>query len=331
MKLAVVILNFNGAKHLETFLPSVVKYSEAPIWVADNGSADNSKKVVEGFAQVNWLALDQNYGYAGGYNEALKKIDAEIYILLNSDVEVTEHWLNPMRKTFEEKPEVVAIQPKILSYTQKGSFEYAGASGGLLDLWGVPFCRGRIFNRCEKDEGQYNEEAEIFWASGACLAIRSAAFWEAGGFDPSFFAHMEEIDLCWRLHSLGKSIYAKPESVVYHLGGGTLHKSNPRKTYLNYRNGLIMLLKNLPKKVLIRRIFVRLILDGFSGVSFLFKGQWRDTLAIIKAHFHFYALAPKVYKASKNAPRSDKALAPFSIVWQFYLLNRKTYTALPHD
>ena len=272
MKIAVVILNWNGEKLLEQFLPSIVQYSpQADIYVADNASTDDSVSYLKAFfPTVKIIQNDSNLGFAEGYNEALKEVDAEIYALVNSDIEVTENWLKPIVETFENEPKTAIIQPKILDFKRKEYFEYAGAAGGFLDKYGYPYCRGRVFETLEKDNGQYDDNCEIFWASGACFFIRSSVYKELEGFDANFFAHQEEIDLCWRAFNKGYMIKYNSQSVVYHVGGATLQQGNPKKTFLNFRNSLLMLLKNLPKKQLISVIFIRLLLDGVAGV------QWPD-------------------------------------------------------
>lgn len=330
MNTAVVILNFNGKEHLRTFLPSVVKHTkDADIWLADNGSSDNSISFTkENYPYIKVLPLKENSGFAGGYNRALKEITADYYVLLNSDVQVSGNWLKPLIMNLEASSGLVACQPKILSYLNKDTFEYAGAAGGFLDKWGYPFCRGRIFDHCEKDLGQYNENIDIFWATGACLAINANVFHELGGFDEKFFAHMEEIDLCWRIKNAGYRIGFVPESKVFHLGGGTLNKSNPRKTFLNYRNSLAMLAKNLPFWRAIQVIFIRLILDGVSGVKLLLEFKFSDFWAIIKAHFSFYAMLPYLIKVSKGKPKSGKHLYPVSIVFAYFVKKIKTYSDL---
>lgn len=331
MKVAVVILNYNGAAHLKTFLPSVLKYSsEAEIWVADNASSDDSIDVLNTqFTSVKVLKMSENAGYAGGYNKALSTIPADLYILLNSDVEVTPNWLIPILKAFKNSG-LAVVQPKILSFTDKDSFEYAGAAGGFLDRWGYPFCRGRLFDAIERDRGQYDDEVEIAWATGACLAVRSDVFNQMGGFDERFFAHMEEIDLCWRIKNAGFSIKYLPESKVFHLGGGTLNKSNPRKTFLNYRNGLALLVKNLPYSILPFRLFSRLILDGVAAIKLLLSGKVADFLAILRAHFAFYAMIPYLIKKSKGKPRSAKNLMAYSVVWQYFVKGINKFSQLPN-
>jgi GT2 family glycosyltransferase len=292
MKVAVVILNWNGKQLLEQFLPSVVQYSkEATVYLADNASTDDSVALVnEQFPEVAVVINATNTGYAGGYNEALQHIEADVYALVNSDIEVTENWLQPIIKTFQEEPTTAIIQPKILDFKNKAYFEYAGAAGGFIDQYGYPFCRGRIFDTLEKDLGQYDSNQEIFWASGACFFIRSSVYNELKGFDTSFFAHQEEIDLCWRAINKGHTIKYLFESKVYHVGGATLQQGNPKKTELNFRNSLLMLIKNLPKKVLFRVLFIRMVLDGIAGMKFLLEGQPKHLLAVLKAHLSFYQM-----------------------------------------
>ena len=278
MKVSVVILNWNGCDMLRTFLPSVVRCSKSgqvEVCVADNGSTDASVEMLrEEFPCVRIIVLDQNHGFADGYNLALQQVEAEYVVLLNSDVEVTEHWLEPMISYLDAHPEVAACQPKIRSQRQKEYFEYAGAAGGFIDKYGYPFCRGRVMEVVEKDEGQYDTILPVFWATGAALFIRLADYREAGGLDGRFFAHMEEIDLCWRLRSRGRKIVCIPQSTVYHVGGATLKKENPRKTFLNFRNNLVMLYKNLPDEELNKVMRIRACLDYVAAFTFLLKGDW---------------------------------------------------------
>lgn len=298
MKIAIVILNWNGKSWLEKFLPNVIANSaDSDIYVIDNASTDDSVSFLkQRFPSVKIIINEKNEGFAGGYNEGLKQIDCEIYCLLNSDVEVTENWLEPITTLFKADENIAAIQPKILDYNRRNYFEFAGAAGGLIDNLGFPYCRGRIFENIEEDLGQYNDEIEIFWASGCCLFIRSKDFWEQNGFDSRFFAHQEEIDLCWRLKNSGEKIYYTGKSTVYHVGGGTLKKENPRKTFLNIRNNLSMLLKNLPFPQLIWIIFLRFILDGFAGIYLGYKNGFSHFTAVIKAHFSFYGQMFQTYQ-----------------------------------
>lgn len=291
MKTAIVILNWNGRKMLAEYLPTVIEYSrdEAEIIVADNASTDGSMPwLKEKFPQVKQIILDRNYGFAEGYNRALKQVDAEYYVLLNSDVRVTHHWLTPLIEEMDTHTNIAACQPKLLSMRDTDAFEYAGASGGYIDKYGYPFCRGRIFDTVEDDNGQYDNAQEILWATGACLVIRSKDYWEAGGLDGRFFAHNEEIDLCWRLHQTGHRIYCFPESEVYHVGGGTLPKSNPMKTFLNFRNNLTMLYKNLPDEDLHHVMRVRWALDYLAAFeTLILNRKWGDFCAIFRARRAF--------------------------------------------
>jgi len=319
-KIAVVILNWNGVKLLEQFLPSVIQFSEgAAIYVADNDSTDNSIEFVkENFPTVKIVKNSGNHGFAKGYNDALKHIDAEIYALVNSDIEVTENWLKPILETFDTEKQTAIIQPKILDFKNKEYFEYAGAAGGFIDKYGFPFCRGRIFDTVEKDNGQYDENIELFWASGACFFIRKNVFYELGGFDESFFAHQEEIDLCWRAANDGHIIKYNYQSLVYHVGGATLQQGNPKKTYLNFRNSLLMLVKNLPKRGLFFVIFFRMILDGIAGIRFLTQGKLGHTFAILKAHFSFYCLSLK-YLGKRKDFQIQQYYMVKSIVFLYYI------------
>ena len=326
MKIAVVILNWNGEKLLEQFLPSIVNYSpEADIYVADNASTDDSVSYLKAFfPTVKIIQNDSNLGFADGYNEALKQVDSEIYALVNSDIEVTENWLKPIIETFENEPKTAIIQPKLLDFKRKEYFEYAGAAGGFIDKYGYPYCRGRIFETLEKDNGQYDHNREIFWASGACFFIRSSVYKDLKGFDADFFAHQEEIDLCWRAFNKGHQIKYNSQSVVYHVGGATLQQGNPMKTFLNFRNSLLMLLKNLPKNRLHWILFCRFILDGVAGIQFLFQGKFQHFLAILKAHFSFYSLYPVHYK-KRALIQSEKYYKIKSIVFQYYVKAGKVF------
>jgi len=327
MKIAVVILNWNGTKLLEQFLPSILKYSpEAFIYVADNASTDDSVAFVKAnFPTVKIIENESNFGFAKGYNEALKHVDADILALVNSDIEVTENWLKPIIETFENEPQTAIIQPKILDYKRKDYFEYAGAAGGFTDKFGYMFCRGRIFETLEKDNGQYDDNCEIFWASGACFFIRSSVYNELKGFDDDFFAHQEEIDLCWRAFNKGHKIKYNSRSVVYHVGGATLQQGNPRKTFLNFRNSLLMLLKNLPKKDLYWILFCRLILDGIAGIQFLFQGKFKHFIAVLKAHFSFYSLFSVNYK-KRDYFQSNKYFKIKSIVYLYFIKKIKVFS-----
>lgn len=322
MKVAVVILNWNGILLLEKFLPSVVKYSpEATIYVADNASTDDSISYIKGFYPlVKIVKNESNLGFASGYNEALKHIDADLFALVNSDIEVTENWLQPILNTFRKEPETAIIQPKILDFKRKEYFEYAGAAGGFIDKFGYPYCRGRIFDTVEKDRGQYDYNREIFWASGACFFIRSSVYKELNGFDGDFFAHQEEIDLCWRAFNKGYKIKYNYESVVYHVGGATLQQGNPKKTFLNFRNSLLMLTKNVPRNQLFWILFIRMVLDGIAGLQFIFKGKFKHFFAILKAHGSFYSLFSSQCKKRAKIQK-QKYYSSKSIVYIYFIRN----------
>lgn len=324
--IAVVILNWNGRKLLQTFLPNVIQFSpEGSVFVIDNASDDDSVSYIQThFPQVTIIQNTTNGGYAKGYNDGLKQIKADIYCLLNSDIEVSKNWLVPIVSTFEQNNSVAVIQPKILDFNNKNHFEYAGAAGGFIDKYGFPFCRGRIFNTIEKDNGQYNDQKKIFWASGACFFVRSEIFNLLNGFDEDFFAHQEEIDFCWRVQQLGKSVLFDPKSVVYHIGGATLTDTNPKKVYLNFRNGLYLLLKNLPKNQLVSIIFTRLILDGIAGIYYLLQGKPKFTWAIVLAHFHFYKNLPYFYRKRKQ-PQFKTYFLTKSIVYSYFIRKKKYF------
>jgi GT2 family glycosyltransferase len=326
---AIVILNYNGRHYLEKFLPNVIRYSgNHEIWIADNASTDQSVEWLHSnYPSIKILTIAENKGYAGGYNEALRQISSEYYILLNSDIEVTENWIEPVINFMASDVNIAACQPKILAYDLPTHFEYAGAAGGYMDYLGYPFCRGRIFDTREEDLGQYDDEKDVFWATGACLFVRSAAFHQASGFDESFFAHMEEIDLCWRLLNMKYRITYCGKSAVYHVGGGTLHKSNPRKTFLNYRNNLVMLFKNLPKGRRWKTVFIRLVLDGISSVRFMATGAWPDVIAILRAHFAFYGLIPSLIKSTKRT-NYRAPLYYRSVVWEYFILGKHRFRQL---
>jgi len=329
LKTAIVILNWNGKQLLEKFLPSILKYSNLPtteIVVADNASTDNSISFLqENYPQIKIIKNKQNGGFAKGYNDALKNIDSDVFCLLNSDVEVTENWLKPVISVFENEPETAIIQPKILDYKNKLKFEYAGAAGGFIDKYGYPFCRGRIFNDIENDHSQFNDIKEIFWASGACFFIRSKVFFELNGFDEDYFAHQEEIDLCWRSKNLHKTIKLVGNSTVYHVGGATLSETNPKKTFLNFRNSLFSLVKNLPKKSLFPIIFTRLVLDGIAGIKFMLELKPKHTFAILKAHFSFYKNLSKMIKKRTKVSKNRNYYFVKSAVWNYYVLNKKKF------
>ncbi|MGY0408869.1 MAG: glycosyltransferase family 2 protein [Polaribacter sp.] len=331
MKIAIVILNWNGQKLLEQFLPSVLKFSVqiADIYLADNASTDTSISYVKTyFPSVKIIKNTINGGYAKGYNDALKYVNADIYCLLNSDIEITENWLPPILEVFKKEQNTAIIQPKILDFKDKTKFEYAGAGGGFVDLYGYPYCRGRVFNNLETDTGQFNDISEIFWASGACLFIRSSVYHQIGGLDEDYFAHQEEIDLCWRVQNLGYKIKYVGTSIVYHVGGATLRGTNPQKTYLNFRNSLLNVVKNVPKKWFLFVIFSRLILDGFAGVKFLIELKPKHTKAIIMAHFSFYKNFFKFLGKRRKLQKKQDYNLHTSIVWQYYVLRRKNFKDL---
>ncbi len=333
-KVAIVILNWNGKKHLEQFLPSVVLHSQGEgkrIIVADNFSSDDSIEFVKSsYPEIDIIQFDGNYGYTGGYNRALKQINAEYYVLLNSDVEVTSNWLNPVIEYMDNNQDVAAAMPKINSFVAKEYYEYAGAAGGYLDKYGFPFCRGRILSDIEKDEGQHDSNQEIFWASGACFFVRSSLFFKAEGFDEAFFAHMEEIDLCWRFKRMGYKVMSIPESKVYHVGGGTLPINTPFKMYLNYRNNLFLLQKNLPSNKLIPILIVRMLLDGLSAMVYLSRFSFGFFKAVLKAHLHFYRRLRKTHKARrkfKKIASTDEVsqIYPHSMVFNFIVRKRRKF------
>lgn len=327
-KTAVVILNWNGKALLEEFLPSIVAHSaNATVYVADNASTDDSVAFVQqNYPGVKLIVNTGNYGFAKGYNEALKHVEEDIYVLVNSDVEVTQNWLEPALSLFEANAATGIVQPKILDYKNKSMFEYAGAAGGFIDQYGYPFCRGRIFETIEKDHGQYNNNAEIFWASGACFFIRKSVYRELGGFDEDFFAHQEEIDLCWRAFNKGHRAVFCPESVIYHVGGATLSTANPRKTFLNFRNSLWMLLKNLPASKLLPILFIRLALDGVAGMRFLFQGEPKHLWAVLKAHYYFY-LKLFYFLNKRESTQKKQYFKTRSIVIKYFLKNGKIFEA----
>ena len=333
-KIAVVILNWNGRKLLQQFLPDVIRYSAgAQIIVADNGSTDNSLEILKKeFPAVRIIQNDSNKGFTGGYNEALQFVEADYFVLLNSDVEVTPNWIEPIVDLMDSNKEIGACQPKILNYYDKTSFEYAGAGGGYIDYLGYPFCRGRIFNDIEKDEHQYDDTIPVFWATGACMFVRSDLYRKLGGLDTQFFAHMEEIDLCWRMQTAGYKVYYCGKSVVYHVGGGTLPKNNPRKTYLNFRNNLLMIYKNGGSQktsiLLKRRVF-----DLLAALKFLITNGRKDAFAVLKAHHDFRKMR-KEYPPHffENNPKTKlSTIYKRSILWDYYLCRRKKYSSLPKN
>jgi GT2 family glycosyltransferase len=336
--LAIVILNYNGRAFLERFLPTVLQHAGGhAVWVADNASTDDSLTYLNtAFPQVRVLQLPTNEGYAGGYNAALRQIEADYYCLLNSDVAVSAGWVQPILDLFAANPKVVACQPKIRAEAQPALFEYAGGAGGYLDWLGFAFCRGRLFDTLEPDTGQYDDTRRVFWASGACLFVRAAVFHATGGFDTSFFAHMEEIDWCWRVQRLGYEVWTCGQATVYHVGAGTLAKTNPQKTYLNYRNSLLMLYKNLPQRNLWPLLLLRLVVDGLSAGPLLLRGQWAAIWAIVRAHFAFYGRLISSGPGTLRHQRADLArqattpvsLFPKSIVWAYFLGGKKRFSEL---
>lgn len=337
MQTAIVILNWNGKAMLAQYLPTVVNYScgDADVWVADNASTDGSMTLLrEKFPTVKTLQLDRNYGFAEGYNRALTQIKADYYVLLNSDVEVTHHWLTPLIEFMDNHDDVAACQPKLLSEAEKDCFEYAGASGGFIDRYGYPFCRGRIFDTVERDNGQYDYQTDVMWATGACLFIRATDYWRVGGLDARFFAHCEEIDLCWRLRQLGRRIVCLPESEVYHVGGGTLPKANPMKTFLNFRNNLTMLYKNLPDSELGPVMRMRFVLDYVAAFkSLLLDRNWKECRAIIKGRRAFKQWKHdfdndrrKIAKERKLKQIPERK--PYSILWRYYAKGQKHFSEL---
>ncbi len=334
---AVVILNWNGKKFLQEFLPSVIEHSDmldSEIIVADNNSDDGSVEyVMQEHPDVRIIRFEKNYGFAEGYSKALAQIESKYFVLLNTDVQVTPGWLSALIDTMEQNQNIAACMPKIRSFRQQDSFEYAGAAGGFIDIFGYPFCRGRILSHIEEDSGQYNNNIKVFWASGACLFIRSSVYFHAGGFDDIFFAHMEEIDLCWRIHRLGYEIRCIPQSVVYHVGGGSLPNNNPRKIYLNYRNNLYLLFKNLPAGRLFPVIFIRMLMDGISAVIYLFQGKGKFFGVVVKAHMAFYRNIPILFKKRKlNKSTTGKSklygIYPGSIVFDYFFRSKRTFSQM---
>ncbi len=336
-KTSVVILNWNGAKLLKQFLPSVLKHTKTDnceVVVADNNSSDNSVELLkQQFPQVKLILLDKNYGFAEGYNRALQQVDSKYVVLLNSDVETSPNWLNPLIEYLENHPDTVAVQPKILSFANKSMFEYAGAAGGFIDRYGYPFCRGRILHKLEEDRGQYNAPIDIFWATGACLCMRKADYMEAGGLDNEFFAHMEEIDLCWRLLARGKKIVCLPQSAVYHVGGASLHSESPHKVHLNFRNNLLMIYKNAPLFKLIEVLFLRMILDLGAVVHFAVQGKWKHAKAVVNAYSEFIKMRPTFKQKRKinliktvqtNIPQQYKG----SMLFDFYFRRKKKFSEI---
>lgn len=335
MKIAVVILNWNGKKFLEKFLPGVIRHSSgmADIIIADNASSDDSLDYLEkNHPGIRVISLGKNYGFAGGYNLALAQVEAEYYILLNSDIEVTANWIGPVISLMEADHTVAACQPKIRSYHEPAKFEYAGAAGGFIDKYGYPFCQGRLFQSLETDEGQYEHAREVFWATGACLFVRSDVFHKMGGFDDEFFAHMEEIDFCWRAKNLGYKIMYCPGSTIFHIGGGTLPKRNSRKTYLNIRNNIIMLFKNLEQERLTRVLASRILLDYIAAFKFLVDGGFKDMAAVIRAHFYVWMNLSRLRKKREKISHQRVSQIYWgNIVLQHYLQRKKSFRQLNPD
>ncbi|PRX54738.1 glycosyltransferase family 2 protein [Flagellimonas meridianipacifica] len=333
MKIAVVILNWNGEKLLARFLPKVLEYSKgASIYVVDNASTDSSIDLLKkSFPDVGLIKNKSNGGFAQGYNDGLKHIEADIYCLLNSDVEVTPNWLEPVKELFQEKPEASIVQPKILDLKRKTHFEYAGAAGGFIDKLGYPFCRGRIFQALEEDKGQYDDVKEVFWATGACMFIKSKVFHTLKGFDEDYFAHQEEIDLCWRAKNAGHKVYYTGKSHVYHLGGSTLTNMNPKKTFLNFRNSLYSITKNLPKRRAFSIIFMRLLLDGIAAFRFILQFKLNHFAAVLRAHLSFYCNFRKMYRKREKANFILNYHATKSIVWSHFVHQINNFNILVKD
>ena len=337
-KLAVIVLNWNGAELLREFLPQVIANSqlaEISIWVADNASTDNSISVLTNeFPNVKLLQLDKNFGFAGGYNRAIQQIEAEYIVLLNSDAAPEQNWLSPLIELMDSDSNIAACAPKLLDYKHKNYFEYAGAAGGYIDKFGYVFCRGRIFSTIEEDQAQYDNVEEVFWATGAALCVRRELFLTTGGLDEDFFAHMEEIDLCWRLKNQGYKIMIQPKSVVYHLGGATLNKSNPRKTYLNFRNNLLMMYKNLSEDTLKSVMHKRMMLDGLAAGMMLIKFQFSDFKAVWKAHCDFKKMKNTTFKAKRKTEQSlaikhqHNEMLMKNIVWLHFTGKIKKFSEL---
>ena len=331
-KVAVVILNYNGEKYLRKFLPTVISHTaKGQVVIVDNGSTDSSISYLKSnHPDIKLIVLPHNLGFSDGYNQGLKQIEADYYLLLNSDVETSPGWLDPMINILEENPEIAVCQPKIRSYKQRDHFEHAGAAGGWIDTLGYPFCRGRLFDTVEVDEGQYDNNQPIFWAGGACMMIRSEVFHRLGGFDPDFFAHMEEIDLCWRVQNAGYQVHFVYESTVFHVGGGTLTVTNPRKTYLNFRNGFSLLVKNLPVRALLWKLPLRLVMDLVAALRFIGFGAWGHFCAVIKAQAHYLWYFRKDWqKRVKNKLNTSlKGIYGKSIVWAYFVLGKRTFNQL---
>jgi len=334
-KASIVILNWNGMKYIRQFLPKVFENSNIPgieIVFADNGSTDNSVEFVKtSFPQIRIIQLEKNLGFALGYNKVLEQLHSEYYIILNSDVEVSENWIKPVLDYMDSNPDVGACMPKLRGYDNHDSFEYSGAAGGFIDKFGYPFCRGRIFETIEKDTGQYDNIQNIFWATGACMFVRAEIFWKVGGFDPKFFAHMEEIDICWRMKLNGFKIIYFPHVTVFHVGGGALPKENPHKTFLNFRNNLYLLFKNLPSNKLIKTLIIRILLDCFAAFNYIVNFRLTFFFSILRAHLNFYTNLPYLikYRIENNFLINDKyfftEILNKSIVVEYFYKKKRKY------
>lgn len=333
-KISIVLLNYNGRRHLETYLPSVVKHSRPyKIYLVDNGSTDDSLDFLrENFPKIEIISFEENHGFCGGYNRAIRMIESEYTVLLNTDVEVTANWIDPILQIFESDSDIRAIQPKILSHREKDRFEYAGAAGGFLDIMGYPFCRGRIFETLEKDEGQYDNARDIFWASGSCLFVHRATYLDLGGLDEDFFAHMEEIDLCWKIWNAGFRVHYCPQSIVYHLGGGTLDKSKPKKTYLNFRNGLSLILKNEKATALYWKLPLRLALDWVALIKFSLQSGPQHGLAILHAHLSTLLKLPETLRKRSRINRKNENIPYYKgfITWQYFVKGNQRFRDLDY-
>ena len=339
-KTAVVILNWNGIAYLKEFLPSLLSYTSIPdveLVVADNASSDGSVEFLKAqYAEIKVVKLDKNYGFTGGYNRALAQLNADYFMILNSDIEVTEGWIQPLIALMDQQADVAACSPLLLDYNRKEKYEYAGAAGGYIDRYGYTFCRGRIFDKQEEIQSAYNKATDVFWTTGACMLVRAEMFQKAGGFDENFFAHMEEVDLCWRWKNMGYKLKVLPDSKVYHVGGGTLPKSNPFKTYLNFRNNLFLLYKNLPENKMSKVLFTRILLDYLSVIRFLATFSFKDIGAIIKAHRHFQRKKVDYidFRESQHSQivKSDhEERYSHSIVLDYFLLGRRRFSQLRGD
>jgi len=332
MKVAIVILNWNGKSFLEKFLPFAIRYNAdySEIIIADNDSSDDSVDFLKkNYPDIRIIINKENGGFAKGYNDALSQVDAEYYVLLNSDIEVTENWIEPVIELMDSDKSIAACQPKLRSYFERNKFEYAGAAGGFISKYGYPFCQGRLFQSIEEDKGQYDEVKEVFWATGACMFVRAELYHKFGGLDNDFFAHMEEIDFCWRLKNEGYKIMYCPDSMVFHVGGGTLPKQSFRKTYLNFRNNFILLYKNLPSKLLFKVFFIRLFLDGIAALKFLAAGGFKDFWAVVRAHLSFYRTIDKT-KAKRKLLKQNEVSQIYngSVVLDHFLRGKKKFTEL---